>query len=394
MSAPPLLERAAAFFAARGHGFELKPGRARHWRHRARLAVRRDTAGRLAVGLFQRGTHDVVDIPDCQVHHPAVNEAAQLVRDCLQAGGVEPYNERSGRGQLRYVQLDVVESDAGAGGGRVRLVLVWNAPGAAAAPGLAPFAARLWDGDRRGRHPLLHSILANYQPARDNTILGPAFEQLRGPADDAWARLGGAQVCFDAGSFMQANPEAMGAALEAMKEYVAPGASVVDLHAGVGTIGLSLAASRQLSALRLVEINPAAEAPFWRSWRRLQAAGAFAAAGPPRVEYHAAAAGSDPARWLAGADVAVVDPPRKGLEPQLLRFLCGQGEGEGGGGQVPTPPPRLRRLLYLSCGYNALERDCLALLGSGRWALAAARGFLFFPGADAIETLAVFDRLP
>jgi tRNA/tmRNA/rRNA uracil-C5-methylase (TrmA/RlmC/RlmD family) len=50
-----------------------------------------------------------------------------------------------------------------------------------------------------------------------------------------------------------------------------------------------------------------------------------------------------------------------------------------------------RRLIYLSCGWRAFERDAAAL-GSGRWRLASAEAFLFFPGTDALETLAVFDR--
>jgi tRNA/tmRNA/rRNA uracil-C5-methylase (TrmA/RlmC/RlmD family) len=47
--------------------------------------------------------------------------------------------------------------------------------------------------------------------------------------------------------------------------------------------------------------------------------------------------------------------------------------------------------VYLSCGYAALERDATALVAAG-WRLASARAFVFFPGTDALETLAVFER--
>ena len=76
-----------------------------------------------------------------------------------------------------------------------------------------------------------------------------------------------------------------------------------------------------------------------------------------------------------------VDPPRKGLEPSLLHYLAS------------SSPPTLTRLLYLSCGFPALTRDTAALLGGGRWRLASAQAYLFFPGADHIETLAVFERV-
>ena len=60
--------------------------------------------------------------------------------------------------------------------------------------------------------------------------------------------------------------------------------------------------------------------------------------------------------------------------------------------KFPAPPARLSRLVYLSCGFAAFQRDCDALVKSGEWRLTHAEGFNFFPGSDHVETLAVFDR--
>ena len=49
--------------------------------------------------------------------------------------------------------------------------------------------------------------------------------------------LGGARVAFAPGSFMQANFEAMDAALASIAAHVPAGSAVADLHCGVGTIG-------------------------------------------------------------------------------------------------------------------------------------------------------------
>jgi tRNA/tmRNA/rRNA uracil-C5-methylase (TrmA/RlmC/RlmD family) len=49
------------------------------------------------------------------------------------------------------------------------------------------------------------------------------------------------------------------------------------------------------------------------------------------------------------------------------------------------------RLVYMSCGFDALAADT-GLLTSAGWTVEAAQGFLFFPGTDTIETLAVFTR--
>jgi hypothetical protein len=53
----------------------------------------------------------------------------------------------------------------------------------------------------------------------------------------------------------------------------------------------------------------------------------------------------------------------------------------------------LHTLIYLSCGFAAFKRDCAGLLNSGQWSLQSASGFLFFPGTDSLEVLAVFKRI-
>ena len=158
--------------------------------------------------------------------------------------------------------------------------------------------------------------------------------------------------------------------------------------------GLSLAASGVCSSVRFVEISPECEAPFQAAARYI----------PPHValSFTVAAAGSDAGGFLAGADVVCVDPPRKGLEPALLQALCEgpvagdavemQGGSSQNRGGAAGSGCRAHTLIYLSCGYKALERDCAALLASGQWCLHHCEAFAFFPATDALETLAVFQR--
>jgi hypothetical protein len=109
---PPLAERAAAFFAQRGvEDFEVGCAGVQAWRCRARLAVRATPAGTV-LGLFREGSHEVVDIPGCVVHHPRVAQAARLLQQLLRACRVTPYADGAagGGGQLRYVQLTALPS--------------------------------------------------------------------------------------------------------------------------------------------------------------------------------------------------------------------------------------------------------------------------------------------
>src|SRR4030095_182457 len=138
------------------------------FRHRARLMVR----GRAAspkIGIFREGTHEIVDIPRCRVHHPLVNEIAAAARAAIRATGVRPYADATHAGMLRAIQV-VVERASGS----AQVVLVANATSSASVRVLA-------DALVAGLGASLHSLWWNGQPERSNAILGPHWERLAGP---------------------------------------------------------------------------------------------------------------------------------------------------------------------------------------------------------------------
>jgi tRNA/tmRNA/rRNA uracil-C5-methylase (TrmA/RlmC/RlmD family) len=142
----------------------------------------------------------------------------------------------------------------------------------------------------------------------------------------------------------------------------------VELYGGVGTIGLHVV--DLVSSLVSSDENPFNEACFNES--------AFALPKDiaQRVSYKPVnATDMLQSRSLERADVIIVDPPRKGLDDTVLQTLCTEAS------------PQL--LVYVSCGFDAFQRDCNALLNS-KWRLDHAEGHLLFPGSDAIETLAIF----
>lgn len=163
--------------------------------------------------------------------------------------------------------------------------------------------------------------------------------------------------------------------------------------------------------MRAVEVNPQGQQPFEAAARLLSGGsnsdssvgGDAASSGLPsssrsggdapagahaqtRFDYivsAAAAAAQD--GCLAGGDVIMVDPPRKGLEADLLQVLA----SESAAAEVNCTA---HTLVYLSCGFASFQRDVSALLQGGRWRLAALRAFEFFPGTNSLESLAVFRR--
>ncbi len=77
----------------------------------------------------------------------------------------------------------------------------------------------------------------------------------------------------------------------------------------------------------------------------------------------------------------IADPPRKGLDAGVLNMLLGTQRA-----------PSLKRLIYVSCGFDSLERDTKVLIESGQWTIQSAQGFVLFPGSDHVETVLVLDK--
>jgi tRNA/tmRNA/rRNA uracil-C5-methylase (TrmA/RlmC/RlmD family) len=325
------------------------------FRSRARLAIRGEP-GSPRIGMFRQGTHEVVEIPHCAVHHPLVNHVAVTVRRTLADVGAPPYVESLHRGLARYLQVVVERSSETA-----QVVLVVNSPDS------APIAQCL-DLLRDRLAGRLHSLWFNSQCARTNTILGPTFQKWCGP-DSLVERFGGAEVHYPPGAFGQGNLEIAARIIDFLRARVPHGSSVAEFRAGVGAIGLSVVP--QVASLRLNEIGP----------QSLQGLALGLAALDPelraRVSVWPGPAGEQ-AGMADGADVVIVDPPRKGLEPALLERLAS------------TSPPQ--RLLYVSCSLESLLRDAARLTGSGALRLAELRAFNLMPYTSHVETVACFER--
>jgi hypothetical protein len=100
-----------------------------HWRTQAKLAIGPPTSSSksrilqsgISVGLYRRNSHNILSIPQCQVHHPNINVASSLLSQAAQNVRITPYNEFDGRGLLRYAQFRVETTT-----GKVSLTLVMN----------------------------------------------------------------------------------------------------------------------------------------------------------------------------------------------------------------------------------------------------------------------------
>lgn len=172
-------------------------------------------------------------------------------------------------------------------------------------------------------------------------------------------KLLGTSFTYDVDSFFQVNLPIFEAALGRIKEHITEGV-LVDMYAGTGSIGLSVA--RQ--AVDLIELDPATAA---MARHNAQAAA---------VETQVVEASTEKALDYIVSDKPVIfDPPRAGLHQKVVEQV------------LRAKPPKIA---YLSCNPATQARD-LALLKE-EYRITYFEAFNFFPHTPHIETLAILER--
>jgi 23S rRNA (uracil1939-C5)-methyltransferase len=323
-------------------------------RHRARLAVR-GRAQSPKIGLFAEGSHRIVDIPRCPIHHPGINDTVAEIKAAIRETNTQPYIEKGHRGLLRYLQL-VVERASG----QVQVVLVANSLSASLIePLAAAVEARL--GDR------LQGLFWNGQTGQTNRILGPHFSNLAG-ASHVVEGIDGTTVFFPPGAFGQSNLTVFERLAARARQLVPERSSVAELYAGVGAIGLGL-----LEKVTRIHFNERSEDAI----AGLEAGLVVQPAAEKGRAHLFPGAAEERLEALDGCNVAIVDPPRRGLATPVVERLCARP---------------VERLIYVSCGPEALVSEALQLKNKGGYQLAGLEVFDLFPFTDHVEALAWFDR--
>jgi tRNA/tmRNA/rRNA uracil-C5-methylase (TrmA/RlmC/RlmD family) len=330
-------------------------GEPRGYRHRARIAVR----GRAALpklGIFKEGTHRVVDIPGCVVHHPLINDVVVLCKQALRDVDAQPYADVTHRGLVRYLQIVVERSSQ-----TVQIVVVANSDERTP---LNPLLSRLREqlGER------LQGLFWSAHSARTNAILGASCEKVSG-TDAVHEELAGADVFFPPDAYGQANLAGYERIVRQIGKWVDDDADVLELYAGTGAIGLSL--MPRVKRVRFCELSAGSLRGLRMGIDTLSPERkARTEVLPGHVATHAALA--------RGGDIVIADPPRKGLDAALLSALC------------EAPP---RRFIYMSCGLESFLRDARHLMAGGL-KLCAVHAYDLFPFTDHVEILAQFERKP
>lgn len=297
------------------------------------------------LGSYAPRSHDVIDMRGCVVHAPEIEPIVEALRAeaaaVVQAG-------------LRYVLVRGALAE-----GRAVVTLVSREP---APPGLSALVGRI------AARPDVARVVLHVNDAEGDALLSSGPSRVLVDGEAPVERVGAVPQSLEAGAFAQINPGA--AALlyaRAVEDLEPAGECVLDLYAGSGGLGLSMAAAGA-SAVYGVEARPEA---VRAAERAAEAMGV-----------------SDRTRFVAGAVEAelldappscriVVNPPRKGLSLPVIEALAHRAE---------LGP---YRLVYVSCNPSSLARDLEQLGARVRLELGRVTPVDLFPQTRHVETVLV-----
>ena len=312
------------------------------YRTRAKLVF--DEHG--ALGLFERDSHRVVDIPECRVLAPALSRVAAAARRELAHAGLDGLD-------LRLVDHGVL----------VTLI----ARRGAARPELERLAEALTRACSEVR-----SVAASFREANAATVLGTGHVLLTGSEVEAHHLLADGPYHWAAhGAFAQAHLGQANRAHEKIEDALRGlGARrVLELYAGSGALSLRLsAAGFELTA---VEAFAPALAHAERAAREQQLRLTTISGAAERVLRELGAR-------RAAFDALLVNPPRRGLSLEVRRAVAALAP---------------RALIYMSCEPTTLARDLGHLADLG-YATEALWPFDMIPHSAAVECLVVAQRGP
>lgn len=327
-----------------------------HYRNKAQFPVGKNKEGRIITGFYAGRTHTIIENRDCALGVSQNKEVLDRVIAHMEAYGIEPYNEETGKGLVRHILIRY-----GFFTGEVMVCLVLNGSSIPQKETLIEHLLEI---------PGMTSITINVNKKRSNVILGEEIRLLWGKPYIT-DKIGDISYQISPLSFFQVNPLQTGKLYSKALEYadLHGEETVWDLYCGIGTISLFLA--QKAKFVRGVEIIPAAIENA-NDNARLNSI--------ENVEFFVGKAEEVlPAEYKKNgiyADVIVVDPPRKGCEESLLATM------------IEMQP---KRIVYVSCDSATLARDLKYLCERG-YELRKVCPVDQFGGTVHVETVVLLGR--
>ena len=324
------------------------------YRNKVQFPVAQEKRG-LAIGYYRPRSHDVLDAPDCLLQPLTVTALRGAVKEWMERYQVPAYREEEGTGLIRHLYVRTNSRD------QALCCLVVNGTG-------LPFQQELVDALRRVC-PGLVGVVLNFNTRDTNVILGEEYRTLWG-RDYLEEELCGLTFRLSVPSFFQINRAQTQRLYQVALDFAGlhGDETVLDLYCGIGTISLALA--RQAGQVIGAEVVPQAIEDAKQNAAR---------ADIQNAEFFCGDAGAV-AQKLANegvrSRVICVDPPRKGLGPEVPAILASMAP---------------ERIVYVSCDPATLARD-VKRLGELGYQVQKAQAVDLFPRTCHVETVVLLSK--
>ncbi|WP_041580242.1 23S rRNA (uracil(1939)-C(5))-methyltransferase RlmD [Bacillus sp. 1NLA3E] len=320
------------------------------YRNKSQFQVGLDARGKVLAGLYGLNSHQLIDIQNCAVQHPQTNKATETVKKILQDLQISIYNEKTRKGIVR-----TIVSRVGVHSGELQIVLITTQP---ELPKKDQIIEIIID-----RLPDVKSIMQNINGAKTSLIFGEETVALDGE-EFIQETLGDLSFELSARTFFQLNPvQTVKLYNEVKKAAALTGTEkVVDAYCGVGTIGLWLA--DQAGEVRGMDIIPESIEDAKKNAKRH---------GFTNTKYVPGKVQEVLPKWIKKGwkpDVIIVDPPRTGLDNQLLETI------------LSAEP---KKVVYVSCNPSTLAKDIQVL--SSKFKVEYIQPVDMFPHTSHVECI-------
>lgn len=296
------------------------------YRNKAQFQVRKGKDGHVIAGLYRPNSHYLVDLPTFSTQMPLTMKIMRFIVKLLEKWNISIYDEKRNTGNLKTVVIR--ESIAFK---QAQVVFVTNQKN-------FPQKSELISGLQR-KFPQVTSIMQNINPGRTSLIWGDQTIKLAGNSY-LMEKLGSIQFKLSARAFFQLNPSQTIKLYDQVKQALnlKNNETLVDAYCGVGTIGLY--AGSNAKEIRGMDITPEAIKDARENAKLSNISNTI---------YEVGSAKEWMDKWTKEGfvpDALVVDPPRSGLDEQLIETIHEY---------------RPEKFVYVSCNPSTLARDLVKL---------------------------------
>ncbi len=307
-------------------------------------------------GIFQSGSGRIVPCENCMLEDVQADKIILTIKKLMQSFKMFPYNPNTGKGIIRHVMIR-----KGFHSGQYLVCIITSK---SALPSKKNFAAALTKA-----HPCVTTIVQNVCLNPLPLTMGDKEFVLYGKGYIT-DELCGKKFKISARSFYQVNPVQTEILYRTAMEFAELSADdrVLDCYCGTGTIGII--ASDYCREVIGVELNESAAADAEKNAAQNDCKNIrFICADSGKFMEHMARSGEK-------ADVVFTDPPRTGSDKRFLESLA------------KLCP---KRVVYISCGIESLERDLNILVKHG-YTVKRIQPVDMFPHTKHIETVVLLSQ--